>query len=420
MRVLWLSVTPSLYKEEKIGGWIASLENIVHKYAEKIIELGIAFETNEHAEFKVIKNNTIYYPIVRNSSMYSKIVSRMSIRKHWETLRSKLLRIIADFKPDIIHCFGSEWPYGAIVTDVTIPVVVHMQGFLNVYNLSQSMVVSRQDIKKTLGVNPVKIYHYLTANAYETGRVEFERELMAANHYFMGRTEWDMNICKYFSPGSKYFNVPEAIRPDIYDAATCWSYKEAPLRLTTITQAGYLKGNEIILRTAKILKDELGLHFEWRVAGNKDLFPLFENKTRIRAEDVNVKLLGMIDTTQIVEELSSSMFYIHPAIIDNSPNSLCEAQLIGCPVIAANVGGIPQLVDDGRTGFLYPYNEPYTLAFMICNLKNNKDRLIQISREEINNAKKRHDPKVISDRVISTYKDVIKDYKFHQASQKES
>ena len=46
----------------------------------------------------------------------------------------------------------------------------------------------------------------------------------------------------------------------------------------------------------------------------------------------------MIDSEQVAQELSSSRVYIHPAIIDNSPNSLCEAQIVGCPVIAANVG----------------------------------------------------------------------------------
>ena len=42
MRVLWFSVTPSLYDEKKYGGWIASLERIVKKYGNNI-ELAISF-----------------------------------------------------------------------------------------------------------------------------------------------------------------------------------------------------------------------------------------------------------------------------------------------------------------------------------------------------------------------------------------
>lgn len=411
MRVLWLSVTPSLYDEGKIGGWIASLESIVQSKHVADIKLGIVFETDKVTEFRVRKNGTTYYPFINKHSALYKIRTRTSVWKRWDDIRPKILKAIDDFKPDIIHCFGSEWPYGAIVNDVDIPVVIHMQGFLNIYNMSQEMAVSKYDQFKDAIFNPLKLYRLATTRKNERSKVDFERKLMVANHYFMGRTEWDKNICKYFSPGSKYYHVSEAIRPDIYDAVKLWHDTGGSLRLITITQAGYLKGNEIILRAAKILKEDLGLNFEWRVAGNKSLFRIFEKKTGIKAANVNVNLIGMIDSSQIVEELSSALFYIHPAIIDNSPNSLCEAQLVGCPVIASNVGGIPQLVEDGKTGFLYPYNEPYALAFIIRNLMEERERLSEISKQEIVFAKKRHDPDAIFKDVVETYADIITDYK---------
>ena len=49
MRVLWFSVTPSLYEEKVTGGWVASLERVVRQYG-KNIELGIAFE---HSDQKI-------------------------------------------------------------------------------------------------------------------------------------------------------------------------------------------------------------------------------------------------------------------------------------------------------------------------------------------------------------------------------
>ena len=44
----------------------------------------------------------------------------------------------------------------------------------------------------------------------------------------------------------------------------------------------------------------------------------------------------MIGPQQIVRELSEADLFIHPSIIDNSPNALCEAQLVGCPVCPAD------------------------------------------------------------------------------------
>ena len=46
------------------------------------------------------------------------------------------------------------------------------------------------------------------------------------------------------------------------------------IRLVTIASAGNLKGNGIILETARILK-EMGVRFEWRVSGDKNIFDTF-------------------------------------------------------------------------------------------------------------------------------------------------
>ncbi len=410
MRVLWLSVTPSMFDEKKFGGWIASLEKIVHKYLKDKIDLGIVFDYNSN-DFKVEKNGTTYYPINSQKNYISSLKYGLSIKWRWQLLRPLLLRAIDDFKPDVIQCFGSEWPFGAIVNEVSVPVVIHMQGFLNIYNLSISMAYNAREEFVVNHLNPFLMIRKSFDLKFMEKSSAFEREIMQNNRYFMGRTEWDKNIVKYFSPGSKYFMVNEAIRPEIYESSKAWEYSKKPkIRLITITQAGYLKGNEIILRTAKILKELIHVDFEWRVAGNKTVFVKFEKKTGIKSQDVDINLLGLINADCIVDELTSADFYIHPAIIDNSPNSLCEAQLIGCPIIAANVGGIPQLVKDGETGFLYPYNEPYALAFLICNLINNGELLNQVSTKEQEVAHMRHNPQTIADSVYQTYEKILLDY----------
>lgn len=411
MRVLFLSVTPGLFNEEKIGGWIASLENIIHSFHKERIKLGLVFETRDSGLSRVEKNGTTYYPICVQLSIIQKIKSYSDAAIRWGFIKQHIIDAINDFQPDIIHCFGSEWPYAAVVDSIDVPLVVHMQGFLNIYDLSKDLAVSSSDKYRAYIFKPKQLLRSMTSSKNNKSCDSFERDLMKANHYFMGRTEWDRNIVKYYSPGSKYYHVPEAIRPDIYDAPKLWCYnRKSKIRLITITQAGYLKGNEIILRTAQVLKNLIGVDFEWRVAGRKDAFPLFEKKTRIKASDVNVELLGMIGPEQIVEELAEADFYIHPAIIDNSPNSLCEAQLVGCPVIAANVGGIPQLVEDGKTGFLYPYNEPHTLAFKICNMIDDAELLTAVSKAEIETSRKRHEPKTVADTVYMAYEAIITDY----------
>lgn len=410
MKVLWFSATPSLYEEKQIGGWIASLELVVRKYC-KDIELGIAFEHSDSIDKKKTDNVT-YYPMNINYGAMTKMKAKSNPLFKWTQLKQRCLSVVEDFKPDIIQVFGSEWPYGDLVNDVSVPVVVHMQGFLNIYNISNSIAYRVSDDLKFHKYSPKSVLNGMTIKKRRRCQDDFEKQLMGKNKYFFGRTEWDKNIVKYYSEQAKYFHCPEAIRPAIYESKVKWSYsQDQTMNLVTISHAGTLKGNEILLRTAKLLKQDFNFNFKWRVAGNPKTFQMFEKIVGFKHEDVNIELLGVIDAEQIAKELSQAHAYVHTAIIDNSPNSLCEAQLIGCPVIAANVGGIPQLVTDGKTGILYPYNEPHTLAFNIMNLYQKKDRLTELSVNEISMAHERHAPKAIADRLLQCYEEIIDDYR---------
>ena len=101
--------------------------------------------------------------------------------------------------------------------------------------------------------------------------------------------------------------------------------------------------------------------------------------------------------------------YIHPSYIDNSPNSICEAQMLGCPVIATNVGGIPSLIDNGVDGLLVPANDPYQMASLIKELHENKTLQISISNNAKIKAINRHDKSIITNQLLNIYKYIIND-----------
>lgn len=405
MRVLWFSVTPSLYDEKKYGGWIASLERIVRQYG-KEIELGIAFEYNE-SEVKVTRNGVTYYPMNVSNTIKDRLIEKVDFEYKWNRVREKMLEVIENFKPDVIQCFGSEWLYGLIAEYTDIPVVIHMQGFSNIYNESSELVYSDWEYIRCNHYNPKVAFTTLTNRRKNEESLEKERRLMKNNKFFMGRTSWDREIVENYSPKSKYFYCSEALRPEIYGAPK-WNPESSDImQLVTITQAGTLKGNEIILRTAKILKEQFDFAFKWSVAGNTEAFKVAEKKTGIKHNNYNISLLGMIDAVTVANTLEKSDVYIHPAIIDNSPNSLCEAQVVGCPVIAANVGGIASLVENGKTGLLYPYNEPHMLAFEIMKLRSESGIAREMSKNEIKVATKRHDPETIYEHLLETYNFIV-------------
>ena len=412
MRVMWFSINGSMFELERFsGGWVSSLEQAMYNSFGEKMNLAVVFETINDLPEKIEKNKTIYYPIKKQRVLRSILKSRVNAYNNWNNIKQSFIKAVNDFQPDIIHCFGSEWTYGMIVEDVSIPVVIHMQGFLNIYYPSV-----RMNIKEKCKWQNVLDIRYLISRMivkrWEESCMRLERKIMSSNSYFMGRTEWDNMIVRHYSPGSHYFHVPELLRPLFHKNAGSWRYKSGQkIRILTVSQADFRKGIDMTLYVCRILRELTDLAFEWRIAGNRDYLEDAEKRTGIKCSEVGINFLGHIPEEQIIQELQEATLFIHPSLIDNSPNSICEAQIIGCPVIATNVGGVGSLVKNGETGFLYPYNEPHTLAFRIADLGKNASLLTKVSENEVHTALARHNPTIVAERVWNVYQEIISDYR---------
>jgi glycosyltransferase involved in cell wall biosynthesis len=170
----------------------------------------------------------------------------------------------------------------------------------------------------------------------------------------------------------------------------------------------YRKGPDMLLKTAKILK-ELKFDFEWLVAGGMpdDLRKFVEKKCRCSFESCNVRFIGFVDSDRLSDLLCSSMVYVHTAYMENSPNSICEAQLLGVPVVSTNVGGISSLVRDGIDGLLVPSNDPWTMAHSIVRLINDKPLMKTMSENSSSFARKRHDDNNIKEQLLTAYREIV-------------
>ena len=82
----------------------------------------------------------------------------------------------------------------------------------------------------------------------------------------------------------------------------------------------------------------------------------------------HVRFLGNLTETEMNQAFLDAHVYVMPSAIENSPNSLCEAKILGEPTVASYSGGIPILVEDGKTGYMYRYEEIEILAQTILRL----------------------------------------------------
>lgn len=71
-----------------------------------------------------------------------------------------------------------------------------------------------------------------------------------------------------------------------------------------------------------------------------------------------IKLLGFLNSEQMKEKISKCKFVVVPSIwYENCPYSVLETLAIGKPVIGSNMGGIPELVNDGENGYIYKFDD---------------------------------------------------------------
>ncbi len=103
-----------------------------------------------------------------------------------------------------------------------------------------------------------------------------------------------------------------------------------------------------------------GLDVQWHIYG--------EGKDKYEAQD-NVKFLGFKQSTS--ELLSQYDLFLFPSIKEGLPYAVLEAGQAGLPVIATNIGGIPDIIEHEKTGLLVPPKDPQALRTAIQRLMNN-------------------------------------------------
>lgn len=408
MKVLWFvqkNFDPSKEKNGYNGaGWISSLRDQLIKHDN--IELALAFFSN--AEQNGVACGVKYYSMpTPKLPLIQKIVLRCRgnlIKEElalWPLYKKEMLKIVDEYSPDIIQIFGTENKYGLLTTtELSIPILIHLQGMVNpIFNAYLPPFVSW---KSYSGITPF----------FKKGLKEIweslcfsEKEILSHAKYILGRTDWDKKVSKLYSPQCFYYYCSEILRSEFYETS-CKRQIPKQLVIVSIISSPLYKGYDLILKTAQLLCAQLKLDFEWKVFGNVE-YLLTEKRLLIKHDDVHVKLCGVKNAKEIKDELLHSTVYVHPSYIDNSPNSVCEAQILGCTCISTNVGGVSSIVEDSKTGFLVPSNDPYKLASLIESLYHDEKLNIKIGDNSKKIASLRHDRENITNSLINIYSNIL-------------
>jgi glycosyltransferase involved in cell wall biosynthesis len=89
------------------------------------------------------------------------------------------------------------------------------------------------------------------------------------------------------------------------------------------------------------------------------------------------------------------------------PNAALEAMMFGKPVIATNVGGIPEVVLDGKTGYLVEPKNPGALADAVCGLIRDRDMMRRLGLAGKERVEAEFDPNARVRKIVRMYQALL-------------
>ena len=298
--------------------------------------------------------------------------------------------------------------------------VISIQGLVSVYARYFLGGISVAEIKtnKTLR-------DYLKGDLLK-GQKQFESKGKLENLYLtqtknvIGRTSWDFAHTKILNPQVNYHFCNETLRGVFYTASK-WNIQNKKNHQIFLSQAATpIKGLHQVIKAVSLLKKEFP-NIKIRVGGHDILKSTGSFSEKLKITDFgkyikkllhkyelqnNIQFLGLLSEEQMIEEYKQAHIFICPSSIENSPNSLGEAQILGVPVISSYVGGTKDMVVHKETGFLYRFEEVEMMAIYIKEIFNNDQLAQKLSHNGIVAATERHSLKQNINNLHEIYKTI--------------
>ena len=356
-------------------------------------------------EYKDIKIGTIRYFMLPLKG-HSMLKYNRHLESYWYMIRQ-------DFNPDIVHIHGTEYPHGLSYVRACggENVVVSIQGLLSSYYRYYYSGLTGVEIARNITYRDIlRQDNIFQQKKKMERRSKYEREVLSSVNHIIGRTSWDRAHSWAINPKAQYHYCNETLRPSFYKHV--WSYENCEKHSIFMSQAGSpIKGLHQMLKAMSIVRkfypdtklyiagDDISNKPWYKLSGYGKIIMSLLDKLSLKE---HVFFTGPLDEKSICKRYLKSNVFICPSTIENSPNSLCEAQLLGMPYLASYVGGISDLTY-GRERWLYRFEEYEMLAWKVCNIfkverEANVDEVVKI----------RHDAEINRNTLLDIYNDILK------------
>ncbi|MDE6891889.1 MAG: glycosyltransferase family 4 protein [Lachnospiraceae bacterium] len=379
-KILWICniMLPAIGRELNMPysnreGWLSGIFERVRR-EEAPFTLGVCFPAESGAVRKFLMGGVSCYPFAENLNTPEIYDAGME---------EAFQEIFRDFQPDMIHIFGTEFPHAlAAARAFGKPerTLIGIQGLCGeiakVYMAGLPEAVRRK----------VTFRDFIRKDSIREQQEKFirrgenEAEAIRNCGNITGRTRFDREGSARINPGARYYPMNETLREAFYEGE--WHLGKCEPHSIFLGQGDYpLKGMHFVLEAMALLAGKYP-DCKLYVAGNSVIsHRTLKEKLKLPAYgkyllslikryglEERVVMLGKLSGEEMKARYLKSSVFVCASVLENSPNTVGEAQLLGVPVAASMAGGIPDMITDGEDGLLFPAGDAAKLAEAIERL----------------------------------------------------
>ena len=414
MKILW--ITNILFPEatavftgnkdlKSSGGWMLGAAKGLLEHGN--IDLYVATVSSQVTNLTKLQGKDITYFVIPLGK--GNLRENKEYNTYWQKIHSEV-------KPDVVHIHGTEYSHGYAYMQACNcdNVVVSIQGLKSACCDYYHYGITRSEIYKTITLRDLFRGSILRDKLSFKRSAKYEIEMLKLTKHIIGRTSWDKERTWAINPNAKYHFCNETLRDEFYDGSL-WDYKKCNKHTIFLSQAGYpikglhqvLKAMPLILRhypdtVIRVAGSDITRNDHIRdylhYTGYGKFIKKLINKLELRGK---VIFTGNLNAAEMKSEYLSANVFVCPSSIENSPNSLGEAQILGVPCVASYVGGIPDMMI-GCEQNLYRFEEVEMLAYKVCKVFEREEKQINMCSAAI----KRHDQKANSEQLLTIYNEI--------------
>lgn len=323
-------------------------------------------------------------------------------------LEDRFRRELWDFQPDVIHSWGVEYHHALALVNAAEKegMLPHMAA--SIQGLCCRIAPHYSDglpasALRSRTIRDIMRHDSIFAQQKQyTQRGELEIEALGKLGHVIGRTEWDRKNALEINPNVQYHHCDETLRDVFYTDQ--WAYSRCRKHRIFASSCAYpVKGFHILLEALTIVRQqypdtEIAVTGRSFLAGDiKSLArqngyeKYLSNLVKRNRFDNAVHFLGHLSAQDMKQAYLEANVFVLPSTMENSPNALGEAMLLGLPCVAADVGGVPSLMGE-EEGILCAPVDPESMARAICRVFEMEDQAEIMGMAARSRARKTHDP----------------------------